>query len=306
MADINKYGRVTATVADNTADAPRSALIKYGRPEEAFEFSVGISHRYPFEAPTWRWRYKGHHHRCLGPGGAVSVDALTHWTAASSLASVLIELFPELRGEQGDVHQVALHLSELRIQVRTRLACCTVHVRPKACATQHGIKRELPPSSSSVNECTTVVKCVMKLCAPHVLRAFDCLSGTKARSPLAWRLQGERQTATSCLMHPCVLNALAAHLLQHAPTAAAALHLTCRAAAAAVKDATTSLTIRSKRVDFMAMSHNFRALEVARLSQCDVACDVRSSVACVRDTRAVGVPMTTKHALLAQRRARQP
>lgn len=122
VAELDKLPRVRATRPDprtntTTTTNNRDALactVSYGAPDDAFEFTVSVPRRYPFMPPTWRWRRKAHHHRCLGPDGAVSTDSLTYWTPASSLANVLLDIFPELC-EAGGAERVTAQLSELQV-----------------------------------------------------------------------------------------------------------------------------------------------------------------------------------------------
>ena len=94
-------------VAIEEGDDPHKVNLFYLPPHEggqraawkgptAYHFRIAIPIKYPFVPPTWKWvsRPLQKPHRCLGPDGVVSVEALSQWTPANSLSNVLISLFP--------------------------------------------------------------------------------------------------------------------------------------------------------------------------------------------------------------------
>lgn len=85
---INLYYKPSG-LTTRAADAELQAI---------FHFRITVPSRYPFRPPSFKWvsRPPGPpgHSPFLGPHGDVSVPALSQWTPASSLANVLLALFP--------------------------------------------------------------------------------------------------------------------------------------------------------------------------------------------------------------------
>lgn len=83
--------------------------------QDAHVFLVSFSAHYPFTRPVMRWTHlpAGLCHPNLGPDGTVSVDELTDWGPANSIASVMQALFPgriQLTGIAGiKAKQVRFH-----------------------------------------------------------------------------------------------------------------------------------------------------------------------------------------------------
>ena len=100
------------------ATAPGICSIMYRPPNKTltYSFTVSVPSSYPFVPPTWRCVCQSAfgvvppdgEHRSLAPDGAVSADALSRWKPASSLAAVLLDMFPELGStNEGAVHGAA-------------------------------------------------------------------------------------------------------------------------------------------------------------------------------------------------------
>lgn len=89
-------------------------------------------------------------------------------------------------------------------------------------------------------------------------------------------MQAQRRRAPSEVTNPQVLDCLAVYLLTHCPHEARALHLTCRAAAFAIRAAVQAFNLRGKAVDLAAVHHNFAALTQIELRQCCVDSSVCS------------------------------
>ena len=85
--------------------------------EEEFAFSISCPNNYPFKPPTWRWQAKPPgYHPCLGPDGIVSVDMLTQWSPVNSLASVLLELFPDCPRIRGHFTAVTQYVTQVQVR----------------------------------------------------------------------------------------------------------------------------------------------------------------------------------------------
>ena len=71
---------------------------------------------------------------------------------------------------------------------------------------------------------------------------------------------------------------MAAHLVKHDAQTAHALHCTCRAAAAAVQDAMTSLSVTGRHADLAHTALAFPGLSDLKYTQCAVLVEVRTNV----------------------------
>jgi hypothetical protein len=71
-----------------------------------------------------------------------------------------------------------------------------------------------------------------------------------------------------------VLDCLAAYVVKNEPEIAQALHCTCRAAAAAVQDAMTSISVRGRHADLAHTAFAFPGLTSLKYTQCAVLVEV--------------------------------
>lgn len=91
---------------------------------------------------------------------------------------------------------------------------------------------------------------------------------------IACFLQHNRDKPALTLTTPEVLECLATHLIKHDPTTAHALHCTSRAAAAAVQDAMTSLSVTGRHADLAHTALAFPGLSNLKYTQCAVLVEV--------------------------------
>jgi hypothetical protein len=87
-------------------------------------------------------------------------------------------------------------------------------------------------------------------------------------------MQHNRDRPTLTVTDPEVLDCLAAYLVKNEPEIAQALHCTCRAAAAAVQDATTSISVRGRHADLAHTALAFPGLTSLKYTQCVVLVEV--------------------------------
>lgn len=90
----------------------------------------------------------------------------------------------------------------------------------------------------------------------------------------ALRLQEGRSMTSTAFTDPQVLHCLADYLLHHEPASAHALHQTCRAAASAVQQAVSALSVVAQHVDIVHSVHTFSGLSQLKCTQCSLTCQV--------------------------------
>eukprot|EP00892_Ulva_mutabilis_P000653 jgi/Ulvmu1/10589/UM065_0043.1 len=103
---------------------------------------------------------------------------------------------------------------------------------------------------------------------PSETLAAQCCSVTSH----IWLMGEGRDASSRVLTDPQVLHCLAEYLLRNDPVSAHSLHQTCRAAASAVQQAVSSLSVVAQHVDVVHAVHTFSALSHLRCTQCALTC----------------------------------
>lgn len=108
----------------------------------------------------------------------------------------------------------------------------------------------------------------------RLLATTGTLSAQPLVLPATVVLQEGKAIFPTAVTDPRVLHCLAEHLLIHEPKSAHALHLTCRAAASAVQQAVSKLSVVGQPVDIVHAVEAFSGLTQLRCTQCALTCQV--------------------------------
>lgn len=137
------------------------------------------------------------------------------------------------------------------------------------------------PSCTLADQCSSVTShlwnlkvCLLDFEASGRVHNFLCQQHVRpARTHGVVQHNQHRPALT--VTNPEVLDCLAAHLVQQDAHTAHALHGTCRAAAAAVQDAMTSLSVTGRHADLAHTALAFPGLSDLKYTQCAVLVEVR-------------------------------
>lgn len=110
--------------------------------------------------------------------------------------------------------------------------------------------------------------------APHIYALTTDVTSWHPDLKLHSLLQEGKGASSTAVTDPQVLHCLAEYLLDHEPGSAHALQQTCRAAASAVQQAVSTLSVVAQHVDIVHAVHTFSGLSQLKCTQCALTCQV--------------------------------